>query len=209
MDLPDWSGETCAILACGPSATREQAEKVRGKTRAIAINRFWEWAPWADALYACDPGWWRYEGDGYGAHAMREFKGRKFGQQNKKQVFDDPPDGLELFWLKRVRELITTPGVIGSCDNGGFQAINVGYHFGCRRFLLLGFDMQAGKRAHCHDDHPKPMGNPGASAFDLWNSGWHDAEVSIRAAGVELINCTPGSRLTLFPMMSVEEALAA
>jgi hypothetical protein len=67
---PEWVGETAAILASGPSLTREQCEAVRGKAKVIAVNnqaidtdcdgvRVPAMAPWADVLYAADAKWWQ------------------------------------------------------------------------------------------------------------------------------------------------------
>ena len=49
-----WAGDTCCILATGPSLTPAQAEYAKGKARVIAVNDAWRLAPWADILYACD-----------------------------------------------------------------------------------------------------------------------------------------------------------
>ena len=49
-----WAGDTCCILATGPSLTPDQAEYAKGKARVIAVNDAWRLAPWADILYACD-----------------------------------------------------------------------------------------------------------------------------------------------------------
>ena len=57
---PDLSGQTVAILAGGPSITREQCDVVRERGwYAIAINETWRLAQWAPALYGCDWQWWR------------------------------------------------------------------------------------------------------------------------------------------------------
>ena len=67
---PLWQGETCAVLASGPSMSREVAELVRGRVRVIAVNNQGidtevngklepALAPWADVLYAADAKWWQ------------------------------------------------------------------------------------------------------------------------------------------------------
>ena len=43
--------------------------------------------------------------------------------------------------------------------NSGAGAINLAYHFGARRILLVGMDMKPGPNGekHWHPDHPKPL----------------------------------------------------
>ena len=60
--------------------------------------------------------------------------------------------------------------------------------------------------AHWHKPHHKILHNPGKDAMRLWRD-----ELSVvaktRLLGVNVINCTPGSALTCFPIMSLNEAL--
>jgi hypothetical protein len=56
--LPQWPGETVAVLGGGPSLVPEQVESLRGRCRAIAINRAFEIAPWADLLFGHDHQFW-------------------------------------------------------------------------------------------------------------------------------------------------------
>ena len=69
-----WPSQTVAILASGPSLTREQCEQVRGRCRVIAVSNQGidndvggvtvpAFAPWADALYAADAKWWKCYAD--------------------------------------------------------------------------------------------------------------------------------------------------
>jgi hypothetical protein len=94
--------------------------------------------------------------------------------------------------------------------NSGFQAANLAILMGAARILLLGFDMRAaGGRKHWHEDHPDWMVNPQESTFRSWREAFEVALPSIQRAGVEIINCTPGSALTCFPMAEIESFHAA
>ena len=60
-----WPGETVVILGGGESMTADGGRALdyvrrrheAGACRVVAINRCYVIAPWADWLFACDPGW--------------------------------------------------------------------------------------------------------------------------------------------------------
>jgi hypothetical protein len=69
--------------------------------------------------------------------------------------------------------------------------------------LLLGFDLHDRHGKHFFGDHVAPLSNTPPqryakliAQFDKWNT--HSCEV---------INCTPGSDLKRFPIMTLKEAL--
>ena len=92
--------------------------------------------------------------------------------------------------------------------NSGAGAINLAYHFGARRILLIGMDMKPGANGekHWHPDHPKPMVQ--GQQFEEWRLKMGVLAKDLAAEGVTVINCTPGSALTCFPMSDLEQELA-
>jgi len=203
----DWEGETVAVLASGPSMTREQADAVRGRCRVVAVNNQGidtvcdgrvvpALAPWADVLYAADAEWWR----AYAKQALlfaglkvtirrAHFKELLVLKQSTERVFDPRPDYL------------ATGG------NSGYQAVHLATHFGARRILLFGFDMrQVGKRKHWFGDHVRPLHSGGN--YGVWIRNFTALAKVLAGKGVEVINCTPGSALTCFRSAALEEALA-
>jgi hypothetical protein len=90
--------------------------------------------------------------------------------------------------------------------NGGYQAMNLAVHFGAKRQLLVGFDMRAREgKSHWFGDHPTKSG-PDIYA-NVMLPAFPTIVEPLKVLGVEVINCTPGSALTCFPMMSLEDAL--
>lgn len=156
-------------------------------------------APDADALYGCDGKWWRCEDDGYGQDALRRFAGLKITQDG---------GAAEAFGLYRVRleghTIRTTPGTIGSGNNGGFQALNLAIQFGARRIILLGFDMRPS--GHWHGAH-RTGTDPDERACKGWREHFAANAALIRSLGVEVINATPGSALTCFRSICLSQAL--
>jgi hypothetical protein len=82
--------------------------------------------------------------------------------------------------------------------NSGLQGMRVARHLGAKRILLCGFDMHGD---HYFGKHPEPLKNTTPerltqliAQFDRW-------------VGSDVINCTPGSKLTRFRFMDLREAL--
>ena len=208
---PEWQGETAAILASGPSMTREQADHVRGKCRVIAVNNQGidtvdsttgelvpALAPWADILYAADAKWWR----NYHDRALK-FAGRKV-------TIKDTLPWDDVFNLKQSIEHPTfdpRPTHLANGGNSGYQAIHLAVHLGATRIVLLGFDMKNGanRRRHWFGSHPGRLDSRGS--FPAWIHAMEKLSRVLERMGVEVINCTPGSALRCFRRGKLEEVL--
>jgi hypothetical protein len=203
-----WDGQTVAILASGPSLTREMAELVRGKCRVIAVNNQGipvhykgvlepALAPWADLLYAADAKWWNCYKDRALAFAGLKvtlkgavpFKEVYALQQSPQRVFDERPTHIV------------------SGGNSGYQALHVAVHTGAKRILLCGYDMvSADKRKHNHDDHPPRLNSRGNYA--TWLNCFAKLAPVLQAKGVKVFNCSPKSALRAFPKGDLRNLLA-
>lgn len=77
---------------------------------------------------------------------------------------------------------------------------------GASRIVLLGYDMRFidGKK-HWHEDHRDR--NPSASQLRGWADNFATMLPDLARAGVDVINCTPGSALNCFAMARIEDAL--
>ena len=206
MSLPDWwpswAGETCVIVASGPSAKTVPLELGRGKARFIAINTSWKLAPWADILFACDHSWWKqYNG-------CPEFEGLK--------LTTDARASAEFSGVRHVKcrkpedRLILRPlNTVGWGSNSGFQCLNLAVQFQCAKIILVGFDMRIDKGLHWHGRHPGDMSNPSSRNIGRWRRAVDNAAGVIKDTGTRVINCSPDSALKAYPKMTFEDALAA
>lgn len=90
--------------------------------------------------------------------------------------------------------------------NSGAAAINLAYLFGAKKILLLGYDMRTveGKN-NFHDFHKR--GSDFKPKFEEFLRRFRYVAEGVKQAGIEVINCTPGSSLPYFPIMSLKEAL--
>lgn len=123
----------------------------------------------------------------------------------------------DLFLVKvlscRPEILTATPGIIGSGSdrgggNSGFQALSLAVQFGARKIILVGFDMRLDQGAHWHGKHPPGLNNPSDKSIAIWRRTLNAAAPALDALGVEVLNASPVSTVTAFPIVTLEEALA-
>jgi hypothetical protein len=169
---------TWAVLATGPSMSREVAEFVRGKCRVVAVSDAYRLAPWADALASTDEAWWRAHPDAI------SFAGSRFTGAPAHRA---------------IRGVERLPGSL-SGTNSGLLGCQVAYAMGATRILLCGFDMRGD---HFFGRHPAPLQNTTPARFAALRKQF----AFWAPHGVEVINCTPSSALKIYPQMPLELAL--
>lgn len=165
-----------AVLCTGPSMSQAVAGSVR-HLRVIAVNTAFELAPWADALAANDYAWWREH------PKAKQFPGRKFSTNRIPGV-----------------ERVETHRAISTQSCSGVLALEVAKQLGASRIFLLGADFHG---SHFFGDYGGDLKNTTedwrrvhANQFALWKR---------LNPQVEVINCTPGSKLECFPMARLED----
>lgn len=223
--LREWEGGVSVILGGGPSLTPEQVELVRamhasGRVQCIAVNDAYLLADFAAICYFSDAKWycWQQKGIakpdlGFSAEQTLEkwqaFKGQKCSIQSANPYITD-----EAVHILRNRDfpyhgtgMSDDPGALVTGRNSGHQALNLAVLAGAKKIILLGFDGRPGAdgRTHWHGEHPTP------TPIAVWQEirrAFSQAESGIKAAGVRVVNCSPGSFIDTFEKMALEEALA-
>ena len=194
------------IVASGPSLTPEQVNYCRGKAKIIVINDNYKLAPWAEYLYACDDQWWSWHEDD---KDLLAFQGVKY-TQDKGWTADKLAHFKNKHHVECIRSepnagLSTEKGVIFQGSNGGYQAINLAYHLGAKKIILIGYDMKvaADGKAHWFGDHPNKVKSGYASWIQFFSHLAKDAQ----ELGLEIINCTADTALHCFPRQKLEDTL--
>jgi hypothetical protein len=181
----------------------------------IVVNDAWRLLPDAHHLYAADKKWWQLHiGD-----IIRDFEGRLHTQHKgwKEKVkgrdgvvvpaIDPQSWGIQEWHSEGGNSrpgLCTEGGKLHTGGNSGYQAINVAYHLGATRILLLGYDMSAwGGPAHFFGDHPKELN--AHRSYEQYAGGFNTIDPA--SYGLEIINCTRRTRLVAFPRATLEDAL--
>lgn len=160
----------------------------------MVVNDNYRLAPWADWLYACDGAWWKV----YANDVRDTFAGECWTRDQA------AADKYGLHWIRSASNpgLSVDPRVIHEGGNSGYQALNLGVHFGAKRILLLGYDM-GGK--HWFGDHPDSL--PVQSNYRIFLDNFATLPNDLARAGVEVINCTRDTALTVFPRSTIEREL--
>jgi hypothetical protein len=105
--------------------------------------------------------------------------------------------------------LMAERGVIGWGGNGGFHAINLALQFGARDLVLLGYDMTLQHGIHWHGRHAPGLTNPTQASTDKWRINLDAQRPFLDMLGARAVLGSPGSALTAFPTVTLEEALDA
>lgn len=171
---------TWAVLATGPSLNSEVVESVRGLCKVVAVSDAYRLAPWADALASTDGKWWK-------AHPeAMEFQGRRFTAA---------PDFIQLEGVERM--------AVDTATNSGLLGLMVAVKLGAKRVLLCGLDMHS-PGDHFFGRHLAPLRHSEQRHLELHKRQF----MTYRPRGVEIVNCTPGSALTVYTMANLEDELA-
>lgn len=101
------------------------------------------------------------------------------------------------------------PHAIHTGRNSGFQAINLAYHFGAARIILLGFDMQVGQdgRRHWHGDHPKGLANGGEGRYRGWIDALDQLVIDLKRTPCKIFNATRRTAIRSIQRVTLESAL--
>ena len=96
--------------------------------------------------------------------------------------------------------------------NSGACAINLAVHFGVRRIVLLGFDMQkVDGRKNWHQDYPKEKVKKGEEEYVPYPRMMEAFKViaeDLRRMGIECLNATKNSAMECFTKVKLEDLLA-
>jgi hypothetical protein len=199
---PEWAGETVFIVAGGPSVAAQNLDVLAGR-KVIAVNSSYERAPSADVLFFGDCRWWDEHRD---KPALRSFPGRLV--TCSQAAVEAPP-----YTLHRLRRDTPPPGfsadtrAVASQWTSSQGAMNLAAHFGARRIVMLGLDLQraADGATHHHSPHKWPN-KPGNRTWDFQLRTLEMIVEPLRERDIEVINASPASRAPWWDKMALEDA---
>jgi hypothetical protein len=187
-------GSTIVCIGGGPSLTQEDVDACFGWP-CIAIKEAIQLAPWASVLYSSDARWFNY--------AKREHAQAWCLETTVNPAFAAP--------LQNTGELGLETNATGlrTGRSSGYAAINLAAHLGASRIVLLGYDYKPGPtgQRNWFGDRPASYWRAMPPYDDSIMRCWPSIVQPLEALGIEVVNATPGSALTMFPQMSLAEAL--
>lgn len=204
---PIWDGLSAIIIAGGPSLSLAQirliarARHAAGSTfRVMAINDAIYPAWFADWLHAADRQWWFEHIQG-----VHTFPGIKTTLE------DDVPEPWVTGYLQNTGQdgFDPDPACCRTGANSAYQAMHISIHAGVRRIILVGVDMKDSAKGdrHWFGDHPAILGTARVQYDKIMIPHFETLAPTLKERGVEVINCSPGSALTIFPAKDLVEAL--
>lgn len=197
--LPEWTGQPCFIVACGPSLRNSQIESLTDYGRVIVINDSFSLVPNADVLYFCDSKWW---------YSRKEKVNALFSGRHAVTLENQLTNVLALRNTGQLG-LEEDPSGLRTGKNSGYQAINLAYHFGAKDIYLLGYDMRVdGNRMHWNDRPERQV--PAVFAQTLQREMlpcFNSLATELKRLGVRVTNCTPNSMLRVFPHEKISAVL--
>ena len=213
-----WVGSTCIIIASGPSMKTVDLSVLKSvypQPRVITINDSWRLYPTADAHYFCDAVWWdeqvkrNYTAvDGFTRFTDRIYAGFWVkGSPSSEKSFHEHREVHVLEFTGQLG-LETDPHGLRHGSNSGYQAINLVYHFGASKIVLLGYDMKcSGNMTHWHGGRSEPSGYFAGVLKRTMLPLFEHLVKPLESAGIEVLNATPDSALKCWPLVTVETAL--
>ncbi len=184
-----WQGEQCFIFGGGASLTAEIAERVRGR-KTIVINSTCTIAPWADVLFFHDYPWFRDHRALVETWPGLVITSSKRAYQAKTRA--------QKFWVQ-------PPTIQAKPLSSGHHAVDVAIGLGCKSIVLLGYDcrlVDGRSHNHTHYDHRE-----GGLYAEKFLPAWVEYPARVKAAGVSVLNATPGSAVDVFPQISLDRIL--
>jgi hypothetical protein len=193
-----FEGETIYIIGGGPSLKNFNFDQLKG-LKTIVINKAVFFHQTADVLYWTDSRFYTwYKND------IDNFSGLKFSLKPGSQYTKD----IKVLRKGVAHGLEKDPHTLAHGYNSGYAAINLAYHLGANRIVLLGFDMHnTNKDTHFHDGYPtRPAGDH--IYRDKFLPGFKELEKDLRTVGVTVFNASTHSQLNTFPKITLAQALS-
>jgi len=195
-----WPGSTVTLLGGGPSLVDSLMGVKLNLSKVIAINNAFELGSWIDMCFFGDARWYWWNEERF-----KVFPGLKVtvNRNPKPGESVENVSGLKIVRSHNSKGLCTEANSIYFNSSSGAAAVNLAYQLGAKRIILFGYDMRYidGKSNWKPHPIPRSTGKPFTNFLTPFRSIAKDA----KALGLEIWNATPGSALTVFPMMAKEE----
>ncbi len=188
----EWAGFDVFIIGGGTSVDYEAVNSLRGRpaSAVMVINSSYLAFPWADSVLFADERWLNREMAERPAHLA------EFGKAHEALAIFHRP---EFPWIRPLarktdRGLSKDPHTVHLQTTSTTGAINVAFHRGARRIILVGIDNRDGEvndygkfRVHHHEEYPwrrKP------ETWTVKHAELKSTVPDLAARGIEVINAS-------------------
>lgn len=192
-----WKDETAFIIAGGPSVRHEDLNTLKGR-RVIAVNSSYAAVPFADYVFFSDSRWFNHHAEKLGPEwdarlvtVNQRFEGRRFLRMRRVFPNADPRAGHLGPGLAPEQTSVV-------CNRTSLQgAMNLAYHLGASRQVLVGADMGRDPETgvtHHHELHPW-RNKKGNATWDIQMEELALIVSPLRERGVAVVNTSMQSRI--------------
>lgn len=200
-EVPElYPGEVGVLLASGPSLNEQDLAVVKqfrdkGLVRVFGLGDSYRLCDFMDVFYACDPKWWELNPEVLNNPCTNKWTQDVRAAKKYK---------LNLVSGSSGKGISTRKNHIHFGSNSGYQLLNLAYHFGIRKFILLGYNMDVpkGMQQHFFGKHPKGLNQ--TNNYRSFVANYNGIQDNIKQM---VINSTTPTGLTCFRKLPLEQAL--
>lgn len=197
------------IVGTGPGLTEEAIKQIKSSgLRLFGCNNAWK-ALDLDVFLACN---YQYF-DHYWTRGLSDIRADKW-TWNAETAQKYGINHIKGRWQDG---LSTDPEYIAYHHGAGPQIVNIAYHYGVKKMLLVGWDMRfPGKISNNEYEGSRHFFGEDPLTAKHWPQTGPRGEldglikemetINPKDYGIEIINCTPDSAMTCFPSMSFNAA---
>jgi len=199
-EIPDkpWAGKRCFIIGGGKSLKGFNFDVLKGEN-VIAINKAVEYAPFAEVMFSLDARLYKWYkglgGEGLEIDARQNYnlyRGLRVWGDSKEAHFENDVLLVKLRGRNGLADSLRDGIYTGG--NSGYAALQLAVCLGANPIYLLGYDMD--KKGNFHSGYPTPGGDPLVRG---WIEGMNRLAIKLKAAGIQVVNLNPKSKLKCFP----------
>jgi hypothetical protein len=202
-----WTDETCVLLGGGPSLPGLLEGKRFNRCPVIAVNDAFRLCSDAAVCFFGDTKWYWWNKED-----LKSFKGLKVScdkQPNPAKVKDTEIGSVKKeLDVKIIRYssgygITIEPNRVRFNSSSGACAINLAWHLGAKRIVLVGYDMRVinGERNWRRHNNWQP-GQP--KGFEAFLKCFDYIAEDASGLGLDILNATPKSGIKNFPFISLE-----
>lgn len=224
-----WEGGTCFILGGGYSAIEQfgipsdvfqrvcsgklpksilsQYMQALHSHHVIGVNTAYQLGSWVDVCFFGDMSFYATN-----RKQLAKFPGLKISCSEKIPLKCRRLENIKVIkqdWLKPTG-ITTNPNMLSWNRNSGAASINLAVHFGVKKIILIGFDMDLSndkEHSHWFGYYSKHKLSFADAVFQRQLVGFPLIAEDAKSLGVEIINANPKSKIESFPKTTLKEAL--
>lgn len=194
----DWIGETVVIVASGPSTELVDLSLLKGK-KVIAVAHGYRAVPDADVLLIGGHAF-------YLSNNLSDYKGPLIVAAQRLSRVTQPDPRLVFMYRQDKFGISDDPGALSGSESSVMLAINYAAHRGVSKVILLGCDGKPAESGRRRIGLAKKDTHDAIERYQEQERAMETQIQPLADRGIEIVNCSPGTALTIYPVESLSRA---